>query len=57
MPTYEYVCSECGGTSEVEAKISEKDRLDKEMNCPKCNKLMKSSLKHNSFRMRIKHEI
>ena len=57
MPTYVYMCSKCGSSMEIDAKISEKDKLDKETHCIHCNTLMRSSLKDNSFRMRIKHEI
>lgn len=35
MPTYEYVCVECGENIEVKASVSEKEKGLK-VSCPKC---------------------
>jgi len=35
MPTYEYICKECGEKIEIKATISEKEKGLK-LNCPKC---------------------
>lgn len=59
MPVYAMVC-ECGETQEVSCSIKEREELEKKdefFPVCKCGLKMKTSLKYNSFRMRIKHEI